>query len=138
MRSHSGSSTATKAPTKGPKKLPAPPTITINSRLNDRPSAKEFGSMNCTSGAYSAPDNPPRLEPMAKAISVYRRVSRPSESARSGFSRKATKARPHGERSIHQVASESGARRQRQKKEKSRAPLVLQPNIDGRGVPVIP
>ena len=34
------------------------------------PSPNELGSMNCTSGANSAPDRPPRLEPMAKAISV--------------------------------------------------------------------
>ena len=30
---------------------PLPPTITISNRLNDKPSANEPGSMNCTSGA---------------------------------------------------------------------------------------
>ena len=45
------SSTETAAPRNGPKKRPAPPTMTISSRLNDRLRAKALGSMNCTSGA---------------------------------------------------------------------------------------
>ena len=88
----------------GPKKVPDPPTITISRMRNDRISVNEPGSMNCTSGAWSAPASPPRAEPMAKARSVVLVVSRPSEFARIGFSRRALNARPQGERSSHASA----------------------------------
>jgi len=58
------------APRNGAKKKPEPPTTTISSKLSDKPNANGVGSTNCTSGAYSAPEMPPRPAPSANAISV--------------------------------------------------------------------
>ena len=86
------------APTSGPAIVPAPPKITVVRKKIEVSNSNASGLMKPWKKANRCPPAPARPALMVKATVFTPRVLRPTACAAIGFSRTATKARPHGER----------------------------------------
>ena len=87
------------APTSGPASVPAPPKITIVRKKIEALEFERFGADEALEESEQVPAGARRAPALIVKATVFTpRVLRPTACAAIGFSRTATKARPHGER----------------------------------------
>ncbi len=86
-----------------------PPTMTIMRAWPDKTQNISSGDAKPRNGANSAPARPAKPAAITNTISLKRAGSRPSAANLRSFSRIATTARPNGERTSAQQASNATA-----------------------------
>ena len=96
-----------------PSWLPRPPSTTMASTMADSMKVKLSGLMKAARVAKNAPAKPPKVAPMAKAVSLVVVTLMPKERQATSSSRSASQARPSAarrRRSVTQLVSRARAR----------------------------